>query len=340
MLAGEPDPKMIEFFVPAEGREFSMLPADRDGPIPPPVGSPGWFVQPRDTHLGFDSPGLGIWAFRADWAKPGASTFTSTVLPVDPFDSNICGGSQECIPQPGTSDKLDSLAYGYAMYRLSYRNLAAREAMVVNQTVDAGQRAGIRWYELDKSGPSAGWGIAQQDTYAPDGDWRWMASMAIDAAGDIAMGFTVSNADDVYPTLRYVGRTPTDPPNSLPRPDMTSVDGTAGRTDGSSLWSDWSQTTIDPADDCTFWHTGQYMDSAEHGEHNAFSTRVVAFKFPDCPPAPGGRSAAAPTAATAAAPSGHELAATGTSRGPLLAGLAMLAGGLVATFLRRRRRPN
>jgi len=60
---------MVEFFVPAEGRKFGMLPADRNGPSPPPLGSPGIFVQPRDTNLGFAPPGgLGIWSFHVDWA--------------------------------------------------------------------------------------------------------------------------------------------------------------------------------------------------------------------------------------------------------------------------------
>lgn len=114
MLAGRADAKMVEFLVPAEGRKFGMLPADRDGPAPPPRGSPGIFVQPRDTDLGFAPPdSLGIWSFHVDWFNPAASTFTMTGLETAAFDSNVCGGSQECIPQPGTNQTVDSLTYGY-----------------------------------------------------------------------------------------------------------------------------------------------------------------------------------------------------------------------------------
>ena len=39
--------------------------------------------------------------------------------------------------------------------------------------------------------------IYQQGTYAPDADHRWMGSAAMDSAGNIALGFSVSGAVDV-----------------------------------------------------------------------------------------------------------------------------------------------
>jgi hypothetical protein len=337
MLAGRADAKMVEFFVAAQGRKFGMLPADRDGPAPPPRGAPGIFVQPRDTHLGFAPPdGLGIWSFHVDWTTPLASTFTMTSLETEPFNSNICGGSQECIPQAGTTQTLDSLAYGYLMYRVAYRNFGDHESIVLNQTVDAGQRAGIRWYELRRQGPS-GWTIRQQETYAPDANWRWMGSIAMDGAGDIAMGFSVSNGEDLLPSLRYVGRLAGDPPNSLDRTETDLIAAGGARTDGASLWSDWSQLTVDPVDDCTFWHTGEYMASPQDGAINLWRTRVGAFKFAECPaaPTPAPEAAAAEASATTARPA--RLSATGDqSDSRLLAGLALVVLGLVG--LRHRRR--
>ena len=73
-----------------------------------------------------------------------------------------------CIPQPGTTEKLDSLG-DRLMYRLAYRNFGDHEALVVNHSVDAdgADRAGVRWYELRN--PTTGtWSIYQQGTYAPD----------------------------------------------------------------------------------------------------------------------------------------------------------------------------
>jgi hypothetical protein len=339
MLAGRPDAKMVEFFVPAEGRKFGMLPADRDGPTPPPAGSPGIFVQPRDTHLGFPPPdSLGIWSFHVDWTTPAASTFTMTSqLETAPFNSNVCGGSQECIPQPGTTQTLDSLAYGYLMYRVGYRNFADHESIVLNQTVDAGERAGIRWYELRRQ-PGPDWGIRQQQTYAPDFDWRWMGSIAMDGAGNIAMGFSVANGADLFPTLRYVGRLADDPLNTMTHSEATLVEGGGARTDGQPLWSDWSQLTVDPVDDCTFWHTGEYMASPENGAINLWSTRIGAFRFAECPaPAPPRQVSGAPDGALAAPPA--ILAATGEDSLPrYFAGLVLIMLGW--TGLRQRRRVN
>ena len=338
MLAGDPTPRMVEFFVPANGRMFSMLPADRDGPRAPPTGSPGVFVQPRDSHLGFDADGLGIWSFAVNWSQPAASTFTPAVLPTLPFNSNICGGSQECVPQPGTTEKLDSLAYGYLMYRASYRNFGDHEAIVLNQTVDAGGRAGIRWYELNRRG--AGWGIAQQSTYAPDGDWRWMGSMAMDGAGDIALGFTASNGTSTFPSLRAVGRLAGDPANTLPRAETTLIPGGGGRTDGAPMWSDWSQMTVDPVDDCTLWHTGQYVASPRDASTNRWQTRIGAYRFASCgapPPAPAVVTSA-PVAASAqpSAVATNGLPATGRSSSWWPTGLELLGGSVVLATVWRR----
>ena len=57
-----------------------------------------------------------------------------------------------CIPQPGTSVKLDTLN-DRLMYRMAYRNFGDHEAMVVNHSVDAdgADHAGVRWYELRKT---------------------------------------------------------------------------------------------------------------------------------------------------------------------------------------------
>jgi hypothetical protein len=37
--------------------------------------------------------------------------------------------------------------------------------------------------------------------------------------------------------------------------------------------------TVDPADDCTFWYTNEYLKAS--GTFN-WSTRIASFKFPVC----------------------------------------------------------
>src|SRR5207247_7052520 len=118
-------------------------------------------------------------------------------------------------PQPGTTTTLDSLG-DRLMNRLAFRRFPDHESMVVNHSVAVGSRSGVRWYEL--RGPvSAGASFSpyQQGTYAPDNSFRWMGSAAMDKAGDIALGYSVSSST-VYPAVRYTGRIPTDPIGTKP----------------------------------------------------------------------------------------------------------------------------
>ena len=146
-----------------------------------------------------------------------------------PFDGILCGFAP-CVPQPGTAQRLDTLS-DRLMYRLAYRNFGSEQRLVVNHTVDVGSdRAGIRWYDLKKT--SGNWGINQQSTYAPaDGLHRWMGSAAMDTDGNMAIGFTTSNGTAPnYPTVKYVGRLATDPPNQLPQVEATLHAGTGSQT--------------------------------------------------------------------------------------------------------------
>ena len=45
---------------------------------------------------------------------------------------------------------------------------------------------------------------------------------------------------------------------------------------------DYSQTAMDPSDDCTIWYVGDYL---KQGATN-YSTRIGAFRMPGCPSAP------------------------------------------------------
>ncbi len=92
------------------------------------------------------------------------------------------------------------------MHRLQYRNFISSgyQSLVVNHTVQGGSSyAGIHWYELRNTG--SGWTIYQQGTYAPDSASRWMASIAQDNQGNMALGFSISSSS-IYPGIRYVGR--------------------------------------------------------------------------------------------------------------------------------------
>ena len=259
-----------------------MLPVDFEG-TPPPAGSPAYFAEVDDSSYGLGAVDeMRIWEFHTNWATNtwsfGLFGQPNQVLPVANYNL-ICGSTRDCVPQPGTTQRVDAIG-DRLMYRLAYRLLdTGEERMVVNHTVDAGSgRAAVRWYELQKTGPT--WAITQQGTYAGDSPsdttHRWMGSISMDRNGNIALGYSMSNSTTVYPSVGLVGRLVTDPPNTLLQGELVAYAGAASQT-GVNRWGDYSSMSIDPEDGCTFWYTQEYTSGSWD-----WRTRIVAFKYPSC----------------------------------------------------------
>src|SRR6266516_4260014 len=253
-----------------------LMPADLDGSNQPPSGAPNPF-----TEIG-TNPTWKLWRFHADFVNPANSTFTlgGTLVPA-PF-SVICNGGS-CVPQLGTGDTLDTLG-DRSMFRSAYRRFAdGHEALVGNMTVESNGVAGVRWWEINNA-TSGSPGFVQQSTYQPDNTWRWMGSTAMDALGDIAVGFSASSSS-INPQIRYAGRLAGDPANTLTQGEATLFAGTGSQTDTVSRWGDYSDMTVDPSDDCTFWYTQEYYQVTSSFN---WRTRIGNFKFPSCTSAPTG----------------------------------------------------
>jgi hypothetical protein len=243
-----------------------LLPSDLDGTTAPPAGSPNYMMY-------FGTNNLNLFKFHVDFTTPSNSTFTGpTVINVAAF-SPLCGGGT-CVPQPSVTQQLDSLA-DRLMYRLAYRNFGNHESLVVNHSVTAGSSGGVRWYEIQN--PNGTPVLAQQSTFAPDSNYRWMGSIAMDQAGDMALGYSVSSSS-VSPSVRFAGRVPTDPASTL-EAEVNIVSGSGSQNGNLSRWGDYSAMQVDPADDCTFWFTEEYMKTT--GSFN-WNTRIANFKFPGC----------------------------------------------------------
>src|SRR5262249_27540067 len=102
----------------------SILPADLDGTTAPPAGAPNFQLS-----LGANAPHF--FPSHVDFATPANSTSSGpTSIPVAAFTQACNGGA--CIPQPGTSQRLDSLA-DRLMHRLAYRRFAdGHESLLVS----------------------------------------------------------------------------------------------------------------------------------------------------------------------------------------------------------------
>ena len=278
MLAGLPA-RMVYFDLYSVNPDFGgMLPSDLDGLRPPPAASPNYFVEVDDNAWGWATDRLQIFKFHVDWNNPAASTFTGpTVLNTASFDANMCNYSRNCIPQPGTTRKVDAIS-DRLMYRLQYRNFRTHETLVMNHTVDVdgSDHAGIRWYEVRDPGGAPY--IYQQGTFAPDAHNRWMGSIAMDGNGNIALGYSASSSS-LYPSIGYVGRLSGDPLGTLPQGETALILGSGSQTHSASRWGDYSSMSVDPTDDCTYWYTQEYYVTTSSA---GWQTRIGSFKFPSC----------------------------------------------------------
>jgi len=300
MLLGQP--ARVVFFDesqhnPTGGQYIGMLPGDLDGSSLPAAGSPNWFAEVDDPtgippqsvgDTGFD---LRMWAFHVDWTNPANSTFGNNGAPnttqqVAEFVRPQCVyGYGDCAPQKGGPQQLDVLG-DRLMFRMPYRKLNNNTASILlNHSVQTPDgKVGIRWYEvrIPRGGSPS---IYQQGTYAPDDTttnplWRWMGSIAQDKNGDIALGYSASGPND-YPSIRYTGRAAGDPLNQMTQVEQVGFTGTGPQTEVEGRWGDYSDLTVDPVDDCTFWYTQEYLaeDTIVIG---TWRTRIVSFKFPGC----------------------------------------------------------
>lgn len=267
MLAGNPA-TAICFQQPPD--IASLLPSDLDGNTLPPEGEPDFFMDLADSSQ------LNLFQFHADFATPGNSTFTGpTLVPVAPF-SEICNRSIRlaCIPEPHPGERLDAIS-DRLMYRLAYRNFGDHESLVVNHTVAGGPLAGVRWYEIRS--PSSAPFVFQQGTVVDPTTNFWMGSIAMDKAGDIALGFSASSTT-LDPSVMLVGRVPDDPSGTM-ESGVTLVAGTGVQRHTFNRWGDYSSMAVDPVDDCTLWYTQEYYKTT--GSFN-WSTRITSFKFRSC----------------------------------------------------------
>jgi len=224
----------------------------------------------------FSDDGIYVWKFHVDW-KDLSKTKLEGPEKIEVAEYNYLGNGQltKSIPQPGTNQKLDSQG-DKIMSRLVYRKIGDQESIVavhsVNTTAGAG---GVRWYEfrLDQKRNVK---LYQQGTYAPDSLYRWMASPAMDKYGNIGIGYSFGGSTQ-YPGQRFAGRLSNDPLNILTLQETVLVKGEASQTN-TLRWEDYTQTTIDPTDDCTIWYVGDYLKRGA----KSYSTRIGAFRMPGC----------------------------------------------------------
>jgi hypothetical protein len=273
MLKGEP---AAEQCLVLDGVNF-LNNADLEGTTLPPRGAPNIIMAAGGTQLKatLQDDAVFAWNFAVNWKNPAKTRITGPAsITVAPYHY-LCGGQlTNCVPQPESDKHLDAQG-DKIMARLVYRRIGDRESLVAVHSVNTSAAGGgVRWYEfrIDKDRRVS---LHQQGTYAPDRFFRWMASPAIDRLGNIGIGYSFGGSPH-FAGQRFAGRLATDPPGVLTLRETVLVEGEAAQN--AMRWEDYTQTAIDPSDDCTIWYVGDYL---RKGAAN-YSSRIGAFRLPGC----------------------------------------------------------
>jgi hypothetical protein len=271
MLKGEPA-RELGFVI--DGVNF-LNNADLDGKQLPPNGAPNIMMATGGAQLKniTEDDGIYVWKFHVDWDEPNKTKLDGPVkISVAPYE--YLGGGQltSAVPQLGTEQCLDAQG-DKIMSRLVYRRIGECESIVAVHSVSTSAGGGgVRWYEF-RLDSERNVKLYQQGTYCPGGNYRWMASPAIDAAGNIGIGYSFGGPMD-FPGQRFAGRFSDDPLSVLTLHEAVLVEGQAAQTN-TRRWEDFAQTAIDPSDDYTIWYVGDYLKK----DASNYSTRIGAFRL-------------------------------------------------------------
>jgi len=239
-----------------------VVPASLQPQAAVPAGTPALLLALDASAAGWGNA-LTLWRYR-----PADNALSAPLsIPVAPFRLACTA----CIAQPYGGAALP--AHGD---RLAPGAVFDGQALLLNHTVaERDGRIGIRWYEI--RAPYGAVQVYQQGGYAPDAEQRWMGSIGIDKAGDIALGYAVSSGATAS-GVRYTGRLRTDPPGRLQQ-EETIVNGSGAQSTADGLRVPAGALSLDPTDGCTFWYTQHYIQSSGA---QAWQSRIASFRFRRC----------------------------------------------------------
>jgi S-layer family protein len=291
--SGSPNPGAVAFSIdPATlGDAYSLLPATFRTGTAPPAGTPEYFLAINSpAAAGTVENQVFAWRFHVDFNTPANSTFgvgashtPNGTITVNNFVDAFTSSTSNIIPQTPGAPMLDALG-DRLMYPVVYQNLSGSESLWASHTVNNNENGtgptAIRWYQFNVTGSTIPATPVQQQTFnnSADGLWRWMPSIAVDSQGNTSIGYSVSSFT-MDPAIRYAGRLGSDPLNSLSQGEAELIAAGGHQADGSGRWGDYSALSIDPSDNCTFWHTNEYYSTTSG---RGWNTRIGSFKFNSC----------------------------------------------------------
>ena len=267
-----------------------LLPADSDGPAPA-ANTPGYFYTIRDAGESyFGNPAndsIDIYVFDVDFDTPANTTFVLDQMITNAdgmtdFNWTVCGFFvSDCLPQLNTSYQVDSNSW-WPQQRFQFRNFGSYQTLVgawgVNAVASPSKRAAIRWFELRKNSGDPSWTYRQEGTFSPDAVHRFSPSIAMDAGGNIGLGYSTTSST-TYPAIKYTVHDASVDALGVMEAEATMIAGGGSQENQYFRWGDYASMEIDPADGCTFWFTTEYYPVTD--AWNWF-TRIGSFTVPSC----------------------------------------------------------
>ena len=254
--------------------------ADIDGKTLPPAGR-------AEHHDGGRRHAAQERSSRTTRSTSGSSTSTGRIrrrrrstgrqkIAVAPYHY-LCGGQlTNCVPQPGTERRLDAQGdkiMARLVYRRHRRPRVDRRRAFGQHGGGRRRRALVRVPARRRPRPSAvsaghlraGRFLSLDGEPGDRSQWATSASAIRSAARRTFAGQRFAGA------ARRRSARPVDAARNGARRRR-------GRADDTMRWEDYTQTAIDPSDDCTIWYVGDYLKK----DATTYSTRIGAFRMPGC----------------------------------------------------------
>ncbi len=236
-----------------------------------PTSGPHYFF----TETNYDGSSYSVWS----WANPFTNTSPTKVgntLNLNAY-TGVTAGLPVNVPQSGGSTVQGN---DYRPQDFEYRDGYAWSVSTISCNPGGGTVNCLRWVKVNPATAT----IADAGVYSSTGQHRFFGDLAVNACGDMALGYTKSSTS-MWPSVWYTGRKAADAAGSL-QAEAELKAGEIAYTAFDSVprrWGDYTEMTIDPAG-TTFWYLGEYSRSAGTSSSGRWGTWIGSFTYADCVP--------------------------------------------------------
>lgn len=247
---------------------------------PQPLHLHGWNqgTWPADathyffTDTNFNGATYGVWR----WTNPVGGTNPTKVGTVNLQSyTGVTAGMPIDAPQSGSSALIQ--ANDYRPHDFEYRDGFAWSAQTIACNPGGGTVNCLRWAKINPATAA----IVDAGVYASNGEHRIFGNLAVNACGDMAVGYTKTGSA-LFPGVYVTGRLAGDPAGALQAETLvragavtyTAFDGSPHR------WGDYTGMTIDP-DGERFWYLGQYSKNTGN-PYGRWATNITSFSYGEC----------------------------------------------------------